>query len=254
MVHSSSTYSMQPDRPYPRTLLIVDDPSRRHEIENALLGRGFVVSAPSDFDAATALLSSFEPDVVLARTGSNLRGVLRRVRAQTDCLALLIQSTSDETERIELLQGGADDVVTGPISDLEIIARCEAMLRRRCDAAEPESIDLVEVGPLTVDRGRHEVRFDGAVVPATRIEFSLLSYLASRPSQVVTREELLAEVWGPHWVGDAHVVDVHLSNIRRKLKRAQPDISVIRTVRGVGFRLSDDVLEIARPEEAVSYR
>jgi two-component system OmpR family response regulator len=87
-------------------------------------------------------------------------------------------------------------------------------------------------------------------VQTTRIEFSLLEQLCRRPTEVCTREDLLDAVWGTKWVGDNHVVDVHLSNLRRKLDNAAPGVKVIHTVRGVGFRLANDVLEgidVGRP-------
>jgi len=79
-------------------------------------------------------------------------------------------------------------------------------------------------------------------VPVTRIEFALFEQLCRRPAEVCSRAELLEEVWGPNWVGDTHVVDVHLSNLRRKLQQRAPELRFIHTVRGVGFRLSNDLL------------
>jgi two-component system OmpR family response regulator len=104
-------------------------------------------------------------------------------------------------------------------------------------------VSVLNLGPLTVDLGRREVRLDEEIVSTTRIEFSLLEQLCRRPTEVCTREDLLDAVWGPTWVGDSHVVDVHLSNLRRKLERATPDYKVIHTVRGVGFRLANDVTD-----------
>ena len=116
----------------------------------------------------------------------------------------------------------------------------------------PESnhTTMLTIGPLTIDLGRRDVRVDEEEVATTRIEFSLLEQLCRRPTEVCTREDLLDAVWGPTWVGDNHVVDVHLSNLRRKLDKAAPEIKVIHTVRGVGFRLANDVtdqLEFSHP-------
>ena len=93
--------------------------------------------------------------------------------------------------------------------------------------------------------GRKEIRVHDVDVPVTRIEFALFEQLCRRPAEVCSRSELLEEVWGPNWVGDTHVVDVHLSNLRRKLKRHAPELRFIHTVRGVGFRLSNDLLHAA---------
>jgi two-component system OmpR family response regulator len=113
---------------------------------------------------------------------------------------------------------------------------------------------LITIGPLTVDVGRKEIRIDDKDVPVTRIEFALFEQLCRRPAEVSARVQLLEEVWGPNWVGDTHVVDVHLSNLRRKLQAICPDLRFIHTVRGVGFRLSNDLIRIpdARQLESVS--
>jgi two-component system OmpR family response regulator len=140
------------------------------------------------------------------------------------------------------------------VSPEELAARCLALLRRprQLLQSRPDTTaaSVLNFGPLTIDLGRREVRVDDEEVATTRIEFSLLEQLCRRPTEVCTREDLLDAVWGPTWVGDNHVVDVHLSNLRRKLDKAAPEIKVIHTVRGVGFRLANDVtdpLEISQP-------
>jgi two-component system OmpR family response regulator len=90
----------------------------------------------------------------------------------------------------------------------------------------------------------------GQDVPVTRIEFALFEQLCRHPAEVRSRIQLLEEVWGPNWVGDTHVVDVHLSNLRRKLQRLAPDLRFIHTVRGVGFRLSTDLLRSSGPADS----
>ena len=96
-----------------------------------------------------------------------------------------------------------------------------------------------------VDTGKHEIRLGDNEVQATRIEFALLEHLCRRPTEVASRTELLESVWGPNWVGDTHVVDVHLSNLRRKLDKVANDMRIIHTVRGVGFRISNELLDAA---------
>jgi DNA-binding response OmpR family regulator len=106
------------------------------------------------------------------------------------------------------------------------------------DVAGPTS----SIGPLTIDRQRREVRVHGRDVAATRIEFAVLERLCERPDQVRSRADLGRAVWGRGWDGDPHVVDVHLSNLRRKLQRHAPELRFFHTARGEGFRLSDDLL------------
>lgn len=231
--------------PSPRILLITDDELQRRSIETMLTEHGYVVSSPLDTAAVSMLLPMFEPDVTIMCGREHIFRELRMVRERSDCLTLLIQQTTDPAERVELLHAGGDDVVEPSISLDEIAARCATLLRRRPVEPAEQPSGTEAIGPLEVDRSRHEVRLDGEVVPATRIEFSLLSELVRFSDQVVTREALLEGVWGTNWVGDTHVVDVHLSNLRRKLAKVLPDVPIIKTVRGVGFRVSDEISEYA---------
>jgi DNA-binding response OmpR family regulator len=153
-----------------------------------------------------------------------------------------------ETARIRALRAGADDVVSVPVSPEELAARCQALLRRPRNLHtrwDPLAASVITLGPLSVDLGRKEIQVSGQDVPVTRIEFALFEQLCRHPAEVRSRVQLLEEVWGPNWVGDTHVVDVHLSNLRRKLQRLAPDLRFIHTVRGVGFRLSTDLLRTA---------
>ena len=106
--------------------------------------------------------------------------------------------------------------------------------------AEREPEPALEYGILRIDPARRELRLRGVLVSTTRLEFDLFHRICRTPDEVVTRVELMEAVWGPNWYGDTHVVDVHLSNLRRKLRQRHPDRQFWFTVRGVGFRLADD--------------
>jgi DNA-binding response OmpR family regulator len=240
----------------PRILLAVDDSDLRRASIAGLRSAGFNVSAPTDGDAAILLAESFCPDVVIV--SSNLRApdgrpLHERLRDSNEQYLLCITPEGAPHTRATMLQSGADDAVSWPVSPEELSARCHALLRRpRQLQSRPDNASgsILNLGPLTIDFGRRDVRVDDEDVATTRIEFSLLEQLCRRPTEVCTRGDLLDAVWGPTWVGDNHVVDVHLSNLRRKLDKAAPEIKVIHTVRGVGFRLANDVtdqLEIPSP-------
>jgi DNA-binding response OmpR family regulator len=241
----------------PRILVAVEDPDLRRSSVAGLRAAGFSVSAPTDGEAAILLTESFSPDVVVVSgslRGPDGRALHEHLRNSTEQYLIGITNGDGHRARAALLQAGADDAVSAPVSPEELTARCHALLRRpRRLQRRTEfvaSASVLVLGPLTVDLGRREVRLDDEIVSTTRIEFSLLEQLCRRPTEVCTREDLLDAVWGPTWVGDNHVVDVHLSNLRRKLEKAAPDYKVIHTVRGVGFRLSNDVtdsIEITNP-------
>jgi DNA-binding response OmpR family regulator len=235
----------------PRVLLAIDDIRLRRTNEAGLRAAGFAVSAPGDAAAVTVLAESFLPDVVVVDStmhDAQNRPLYQQLRSESDRYLLCIDAAGRDRARVEMLRSGADDAVSLPVSPDEIAARCHALLRRprevRTDWEEVQQ-SVIALGPLVVDTGRHEIRLGEAEIAATRIEFSLLEHLCRRPTEVASRSELLEAVWGPNWVGDTHVVDVHLSNLRRKLDQAAPDLRVVHTVRGVGFRISNDILDAA---------
>jgi DNA-binding response OmpR family regulator len=245
-MHPTSQFS-------PRVLLAVDDVGFRRRSEVGLRAAGFSVSSPTDAVSAAILAESFEPDVMvvdLSIAGPDNRPLYEHLRHGSDRYLICIEAAGREQSRAQVLRSGADDAVSLPVSIDELAARCQALLRRprRRNEERPETRNsTITLGPLTVDSGRHEIRLCDVEIPATRIEFSLLAHLCLRPTEVAQRTELLEAVWGEHWVGDTHVVDVHLSNLRRKLEKAAPDLRVIHTVRGVGFRLGNDIVEPSTP-------
>ena len=175
-------------------------------------------------------------------TGGSLFDTLRGL---SDSYIIGIAPPDADGVRIRALQAGADDVVSTTVNPDELAARCQALLRRPRHLHarwDPLQASVITLGPLTVDLGRKEIRVHERDVPVTRIEFALFEQLCRRPAEVCARVQLLEEVWGPNWVGDTHVVDVHLSNLRRKLQEHAPDMRFIHTVRGIGFRLSNDLV------------
>jgi two-component system OmpR family response regulator len=250
---------MEPNSQFaPRVLLAIDDIRLRRSNEAGLRAAGFAVSAPGDADAVAILAESFAPDVLVVDTsmnGPDNRPLYLRLRNETDRYMLCIDSAGRDRTRVEVLRGGADDAVSVPVTPDEIAARCQALLRRPREMRtdwDPVQPSIVTLGPLVIDVGRHEIRLGEIEIPATRIEFSLLEHLCRRPTEVASRSDLLEAVWGPNWVGDTHVVDVHLSNLRRKLDAVAPDLRVVHTVRGVGFRVSNELLDAAEAHAAAA--
>ena len=247
---------MEPDAQLaPRVLLAVGDPTLRRVAGSALRTRGYSVSATTEEDAALTLARSFSPDVVmvdLELPSPECGSLFDTMRALTDAYIVGIAPPDADLMRIRALRAGADDVVSSAQNPDELAARCQALLRRPRHLHarwDPMQASVINLGGLTVDVGRKEIRVHDMDVPVTRIEFALFEQLCRRPAEVCSRTELLEEVWGPNWVGDTHVVDVHLSNLRRKLQLRAPELRFIHTVRGVGFRLSNDVLRAVEQQE-----
>jgi DNA-binding response OmpR family regulator len=224
------------DRGAVRVLVVDDDRDVRDVILTALEREHFEVRQAADGRTAVDLTQAFQPDVILLDLNlPELSGldVCQRVRQFSDAYILMLTASDDLSDKLVGLSAGADDYVTKPCSMSEVIARIRALMRRTRGGASPT--DHVRVfGDLRVDISSREVHVGDKPVMLTRIEFDLLDVLSTDPKAVVSRVRLLERVWGPNWVGDDHIVDVHMSNLRRKIGS-----TFIRTVRGVGYRLGD---------------
>jgi DNA-binding response OmpR family regulator len=222
-------------------LVIEDAPEMRWVARRLLRSNGFEVLEAEDGERGLALAREFRPTLVLLDlTLPRLDGleVCRALREFSDAYIIIVTGREDELDKVEGLTVGADDYVTKPYSPRELGARVQAMLRRPRTAA-PATRSTRMVGALAIDVDARTVTIDATIVRLTRKEFDLLVALSERPGGVVSRDALLHRVWGTNWFGDPHVVDVHISNLRRKLAAGGHPVE---TVRGVGFRL------VARPD------
>lgn len=239
----------------PRTglrAMVVDDERPLADLIGSYLDRdGFEVTITGDGAEAVTLARSVDPDVVVLDLGlPGLDGVevCRRIRSHSDAYVVMLTARTDEVDTLIGLSVGADDYMTKPFSPRELMARIQAMLRRpRTPTAsvavpgEPGSgtpgAGSRTIGDLTVDEAGREVTVDGQAVALTRTEFDVLAALSRDPGVVLNRSRLIAAVWGPNWVGDEHLVDVHIGHLRRKLGDEAARGRYVRTVRGVGYRM-----------------
>lgn len=250
---ASSVYTSAGIPTSPRALVTLHHHSDRRSIEAALERLGYAVRATNDPLATEVLLRTYEPDIIVVDvreaypTSSDW---LQQVRRCPDIHTVVIGADTDD-QRIAVLRNGADDAAPTDVTPDEVAVRCQAILRRQyVDKSETSNPRVLYFGPLSIDLGRREIRVDRKAVAATRLEFDLFAHLCRHPLEVCSRHDLLTQVWGPHWVGDTHVVDVHLSNLRRKLSEHRRDLPFVQTVRGVGFRLADDLLSLASSDLA----
>jgi DNA-binding response OmpR family regulator len=222
----------------PRVLVIEDTPDTRELIVGVLRAHGLDVDAVADGAAGMDRIASWGPDVVVLDIGlPGMDGVevCRRLRAISEAYVVMLTGRSDEIDKVVGLSVGADDYVTKPFSSRELAARVQAMLRRARPGTAASA--LRRFGDLTIDSAGHEVLLDGAPVELTRREFGLLDVLSAEPHVAFSRAQLLERVWGANWFGDDHLVDVHISNLRRKIEPDPKAPRYIRTVRGVGYRM-----------------
>ncbi len=222
-----------------QTIVVVeDDPHIADLLDLYLRDAGFRVIQAQDGERGLDAIREQQP--VLAVLDVGLPGTIdgmeicRRVRsgANPDLPVLMLTARAGEIDRVLGLELGADDYVTKPFSPRELVARVRAILRRVEDRGRP-AVSVLGVGGVEVDLGRREARVDGSVVPLATREFDLLAFMAENEGLVLSRQQLLDNVWGHGWYGDERTVDVHVRQLRKKLGDALP----LATVWGVGYRL-----------------
>jgi DNA-binding response OmpR family regulator len=226
-------------------LVIEDDQRIREVLARGLTAAGHAVRTEATGGAALAAAVEWKPDVVVLDLGLpdlDGRDVLRMLRGVSAVPVIVATARDDEAEIVQLLDAGADDYVVKPYATAQIEARIRAVLRRSPRGGTGEapgggSSSEIRCGDLVVDPARRTARLDGRDLDLTRLEFDLLACLARRSPEVVTRRELLAEVWRQPYGGTDKTVDVHLSWLRRKLGETASEPRYIHTVRGVGIKL-----------------
>ncbi|MCW2598468.1 MAG: two component transcriptional regulator, winged helix family [Frankiales bacterium] len=222
----------------PQLLLIEDDPGIRTALVRALSERGHGVRTAATGMAGLQEAVDGRPDLVVLDLGlPDMDGctLLAMLRAVSEVPVIVATARDDERETVRALDAGADDYVVKPFAADHLDARIRAVLRR---GGSTESA-VLEVGGLRLDGGSREVTLDGLPIDLTRKEFDLLAHLASKAGTVVSKRELLAEVWHQPYGGGDKTVDVHLSWLRRKLGESAAEPRYVVSVRGVGVKLVD---------------
>jgi DNA-binding response OmpR family regulator len=224
-------------------LLVEDDAAIRAGLTRALAADGATVSCVGTAVEAIRSLADNRPDVVLLDLGlpdldgTDVLALIRSNAASATLPVIVVTARDEEREVVRLLDAGADDYLVKPFSATQVLARVRAVLRRTSDTSSADP--TVVVGGLEIDPRSRTVRLDGAEVAMNRKEFDLLMALASRPGEVLSKRQLLAEVWQMPWGGGDRTVEVHLSWLRRKLGETAADPRYLHSVRGVGVKLVD---------------
>ncbi len=220
-----------------KILVVEDDRKVAGFIEQGLREEGYAVDLAADGDAATMLAHVNAYDLLVLdvtlpkKTGLQVAAELRREGSKTPILMLTARDATEDVVRG--LDAGADDYLAKPFKFEELLARVRALVRR----GGASRTELLSYGPVELDRLKHTVKVNGKRLDLTPKEFQLLEHFMLRPEDVVRRTELLEKVWDMRFDPESNVVDVHVGNLRRKLRDAA-GVDVIHTVRGVGFRLA----------------
>lgn len=220
-------------------ILVVDDEQSIVDLVSAYLqSDGFEVVTASDGPTGLKLAQTENPDLIVLDLMLPKMGgldVLTHLRRNSNVYVILLTAKSEETDKIVGLSIGADDYVTKPFSPRELVARIKAALRRRGTEDEASTEDRLNFEHVRIDPGGRKLWVDGIEIDVTTTEFDLLLALARHRGIVLTREQLLEQVWGYDYYGDTRVVDVHIGHLRQKLGRED----LVTTVRGVGYRFED---------------
>jgi DNA-binding response OmpR family regulator len=222
--------------------MVVEDETQLAGLIGSYLERdGFEVTVVHHGLEAVEVAHAVDPDVVVLDLGlPGLDGVevCRQLRTFSDAYVVMLTARTEEIDTLIGLSVGADDYLTKPFSPRVLMARIQAMLRRpRPSGAAAALEDARSFGAMVIDPLGRDVWLDGEPVALTRTEFDLLAALSGRPRMAFSRRQLIDAVWGPNWVGDEHLVDVHIGHLRRKLDDDATQGRFIRTVRGVGYRM-----------------
>jgi two-component system response regulator MtrA len=224
-----------------RILLVEDDRRLRRATALALIEAGYDVVEASDGDAAVRALSERTPDLAVLDVmlpGDDGFEVCRRIRRTSDMPVIFLTARTDTIDVVVGLESGGDDYLTKPFKVPELVARVRALLRRvKAELRHPSRIVL---GDLEIEPSAGVVRRRGREIPLTKTEFQLLTTLASRPNQIFTRDVLLERVWSYDYLGDSRLVDVHVRRLRAKIEDDPSHPTLIRTVRGFGYKASSE--------------
>jgi two-component system response regulator RegX3 len=225
-----------------RTILMVEDePSITTPLTEALEREGFESAVARTAEEGISLAADLGPELVLLDVtlpdGSGF-DVCRELRRDSEVPIIMLTARGEETDRIVGLEVGADDYVVKPFSARELVARIRAVLRRARPAEPPAGDEALEVGDVRLDPARHEVTHSDEPVEVTRKEFEVLRLLMRNAGTVVSREQLIEDVWDANWFGPTKTLDVHVSALRKKLGDDPASPRYVHTVRGVGFRFA----------------
>ena len=222
-----------------RILLVEDEPAIAEAVAYALRDAGYDVDHTDNGTEALAAARGRHYDLMvldLLLPGIPGLDVCRKIRAESDLPIVMLTARDVEGDRVTGLDVGADDYVTKPFSVAELVSRVRALLRRR-ELDRASSVNVVRVGGLHLDIARHSATIEGKPLRLTESEFRLVQLLASDPGRVFTRDDLISHLWESDFVGDRRAIDVHISNLRRKLEADPRHPRRLVTVRGVGYKL-----------------
>jgi len=225
-----------------RILIIEDEKDLAELLAFNLEKEGFAATCAFDGTTGLAAVRSESPDLVVLDLmlpgilGTEVCKAMRKDPVTVRIPVLMVTAKSDEIDRVVGFEVGADDYIVKPFSMRELTLRIKAILRR-CEAEQAPTSPMLTLGGITIDTERHRVLSSAEEIDLTSTEFKLLQYLAERRGRVLSRDQLLQDVWSYHEVGDTRTVDTHITRLRSKLGAPGEQI---KTVRGFGYKIEEN--------------
>ena len=231
-----------------KILVVEDDPRIHKTLRRIFLAEGFEIHGITDGRQAMEYIQTQQPDAVildLRLPGISGRDLCRSIKAfSNETPVIILSAISEVADKVLLLEMGADDYVTKPFSPRELFARVQAAIRRSQRTVRPGTAFF---GEINVDFQCMEVRRKGKLVAMTAQEFKLLRFFLANPGRVITREELLNDVWGYNFYPSTRAVDNQILKLRQKLESDPVNPRHFRTVHGTGYKFVDEDRESANP-------
>jgi len=226
--------------PGPRVLIVDDEPQIRRFLRASLQSHDYTVLEAENGKEAVRVCTVQKPDLLILDLGlPDMDGldVIKLVREWSEIPIIVLSIRSDDADKIEALDRGANDYVTKPFSMGELLARMRAALRQGRGDGSSDGGTVVAVGDISIDLGKRLITRGGTPVKLSRKEYDLLKILASHPGKVITHQQLLQEVWGPAYVEETQYLRVYMGQLRQKLERDPATPRWLITEPGVGYRL-----------------
>lgn len=222
-----------------RILIVEDDNDINNMLNELLTGYGFLTGRAYSGTEALLCISQESYDLVLLDLmlpGLDGQGVLNKIRETMKIPVIAVSALDDTETKVSLLKSGADDYITKPFDTEEMIARIEALLRRH--STTMEGTRYLKFKDVTIDRHTLEVTVGDTPIILTKREYLILELLMSNPKKVYTKNNIFESVWNEQFLGEDNAVNVHISNIRAKLAKVNPEEKYIQTVWGIGFKMN----------------
>lgn len=219
-------------------LIVEDDMDINSMLKDLLESNGYIANSAFSGTEAILCIEKNRFDIIildLMLPGISGEDVLEKIRKNSDIPVIALSAKDDINTKVEVLKSGADDYITKPFNTDELIARIETVMRRNKFLYQSS---LLKFKNLSIDQTLHEVKLNGEDIKLTKIEYSILELLMSNPKKVFTKNNIYESVYGNSIFTEDNTINVHISNIRRKLLSVDSDADYIQTVWGIGFKMN----------------